>query len=152
MKYEAESVDAYIEQIPEEKKPAFRRLRAVVLGNLPEGFEECISYGGPAYAVPHSIYPKGYHCNPDEPLPFISILSQKNYIGFYHGGIYVYPDLQEWFKNEWEKLDIGRLDMGKSCIRLKKIDNIPYDLLGELCSKITVAQWIAKYEEGRAGR
>lgn len=132
--------------IPEERRAAFQKLREIIRNNLPKGFEECLSYGSPGFAVPHSIYPKGYHCKPEEPLPFISLASQKHYIGFYHMGIYSRPDLLSWFQEEYSKLGIGKLDMGKSCVRLKKLDKIPYKLIGELCTKIEVEEWIATYE------
>jgi uncharacterized protein YdhG (YjbR/CyaY superfamily) len=147
MKYEVRTVDEYLNVIPEERKEAFSRLRLVINESLPEGFKETMSYGMPSFSVPHSIYPAGYHCKPEEPLPFMSIASQKHFIGLYHMGIYAWPDLLEWFKNEWAKLGSGKLDMGKSCIRLKQMDKIPYNLIGELCTKITVQEWIATYED-----
>ena len=147
MTYDVKTVDEYAQAIPEDRKEPFTRLRNVVLDNLPEGFEETMSYNLPSYVVPHSIYPDGYHCRPEEPLPFLSIASQKNFIGFYHMGIYANPELLSWFEEQYASLDIGKLDMGKSCIRLKKMDKIPYDLLGELVSKITVEDWIAAYEQ-----
>lgn len=147
MTYEAKTVDEYIEAIPEERQAAFSRLRAVILENLPEGFEETISYKMPSYVVPLSIFPDGYHCKPETPLPFISIASQKHFIGFYHMGVYSDPELLDWFQAAYADLDIGKLDMGKSCIRLKKPEKIPFDLLGELVSRISAEQWIATYEK-----
>ncbi len=147
MKYEAETVEDYLNAVPEERKEALSKLRKTLLDNLPKGFEELISYGMPSYSVPFSLYPQGYHCNPTIPLPFISFASQKNFIGFYHLGIYSDEEILFWFTEAYQKLNIGRLDMGKSCIRFKKIDRIPYELLGELVSKITVEQWIAIYEK-----
>ena len=146
MRYQAASVDEYVSQIPEERKAAFGRLRSAILENLPEGFEECISYGMPSCPVPLSLYPAGYHCKPDEPLPSISIASQKHFIGYYHMGVYSMPELHEWLRTQWAERDLGKLDMGKSCIRLKKIDAIPFDPFGELSSKVTVEEWIAFYE------
>jgi len=151
MTYDVNSVDEYIEAIPEERRAAFQQLREVIRRNLPEGFEECLSYGAPAFSVPLSIYPAGYHCKPEEPLPFIALASQKHFIGFYHMGIYSRPDLLRWFEEEYSKLGIGKIDMGKSCVRLKKMDKIPYLLIGELCTKITAKEWIAVYE-GRLKR
>ena len=147
MTYHAATVDEYCAAIPEDRREPFGRLRRAVLENLPEGFEETISYRLPSYVVPHSIYPAGYHCKPEEPLPYISIASQKHFIAYYHGGIYSMPELAEWLRGEWARLGMGKLDMGKSCIRLKKIERIPCNLLGELASKITVDEWIAFYEK-----
>jgi hypothetical protein len=146
MTIEAETVKEYIDAIPEERKEAFKKLWTVIKTKIPEGFEECLSYGLPTFGVPHSIYPDGYHCKPDEPLPFISLANQKNYLGFYHSGMYVDEELSNWFKEKYTALNIGKLDMGKSCVRLKKIDKIPYDLIGELCTKISVQEWIKIYE------
>jgi uncharacterized protein YdhG (YjbR/CyaY superfamily) len=146
MTYQATTVDEYVSQIPDDRKGPFGQLRSAILENLPQGFEECMSYSMPSYSVPHSIYPAGYHCKPEEPLPFLSIASQKNFIAYYHMGVYSMPELLQWFQTEWADRGLGKLDMGKSCIRLKKVDSIPFDLLGELASKITVDQWIAGYE------
>ena len=146
MKYEANSVEEYIAQLPEERITPFNKLRKTILDNLPEGFEEGLGYGMPAYFVSFSKYPDGYHCDPKLPLPFINIASQKNFIAFYHMGIYSDPKLLEWFTAEYPKYVKTKLDMGKSCIRFKKVDQIPYELLGELVSKMTADQWIETYE------
>jgi len=146
MKYEATTVEEYIAQLPEERIEPFKKLRKIVLDNIPDGFEEGILYDMPAYFVPHSIYPDGYHCDPKLPLPFINIASQKNFIAFYNMGIYSDPKLLEWFTSEYPKYVKNKLDMGKSCIRLKKMDQIPYQLLGELVAKMSVSEWISNYE------
>lgn len=122
-------------------------LRNVLKENLPEGFTETVSYGMICYAVPHSLYPKGYHCNPDQPLPFISIASQKNFIALYHMGMYASPALLEWFTAEYAARLKGKLDMGKSCVRFKKPEAIPLDLIGELATKMTPSEWIEVYEK-----
>lgn len=147
MQYEATTPDEYIAKIPEERKAPLSKLRQVIKDNLPEGFEEVISYGMISYVVPHSLYPKGYHVDPKMPLPYISIASQKNFIGFYHMGVYSMPSLSEWFVSEYPKYCSTKLDMGKSCVRLKKISEIPYKLIGELVSKLTVKEWIKFYED-----
>jgi len=147
MTYDVKSVDEYRSVIPEDRKPAFSRLRTVILENLPAGFEETISYKMPSYVVPHSIYPDGYHCDPEVPLPFISIASQMHFIGLYHMGIYADPKLLSWFQSAYTDLNIGKLDMGKSCIRMKRLENIPYNLIGELVGKISVESWIETYEK-----
>ena len=136
----------YVDSLPEERKTAIERLRKTLKSNLPKGFEEEMSYGMLGYVVPHSIYPKGYHCKPNLPLPFINVASQKNFIAFYHMGIYVNSELLNWFVLEYSKVVKSKIDMGKSCIRFKKMDEIPYELIGELASKIAVSDWISIYE------
>lgn len=147
MKYDANTVDEYISLLPEERVIPFKKIRETILKNLPNGFEEGMGYGMPAYYVPHSKYPDGYHCDPKLPLPFMNIASQKNFIGFYHMGIYSNPNLLEWFTTEYPKYVKTKLDMGKSCIRLKKMDQIPYTLLGELVAKVSADDWIETYEK-----
>lgn len=140
------SFQEYIERLPEDRREAMIRLRAAIRENLPAGFEESIGTTGIGYAVPHSIYPKGYHCDPKQPLPFIGIASQKNFIAVYHMGIYANSELLDWFTAEYPKHSKTKLDMGKSCIRLKKPDQIPFELLAELSGKMTVQEWIETYE------
>lgn len=146
MQSKATSPEAYISELPEERKEAFTRLRQTILNNLPKGFEETMSYGMISYVVPHSLYPDGYHCDPKQPLPFISIASQKNYIALYHYGLYTNPKLHDWFVTEYPKHSKYKLDMGKSCVRFKKPDAIPFNLLEKLLKKITPQQWIELYE------
>ncbi len=147
MPSKATAVESYINDLPEERKSAFIELRKVILKNLPKGFSEGISYGMIGYFVPHSIYPNGYHCDPKQPLPFLSMASQKNFIALYHMGIYMNPTLMDWFTAEFAKRVKGKLDMGKSCIRFKKMEQIPFDLIGELVSKMSVDEWITCYEK-----
>lgn len=146
MKAEGNSVAEIIENVPADRFEAFKKLHEVIIENLPHGFEAGISYGGLGYVVPHTIYPAGYHCKPTEPLPFAGIASQKHTINFYHMGIYSDPALLEWFVTEYPKHSKQKLDMGKSCIRFKKFDQIPYKLIGELMTKISVEKWINIYE------
>ena len=146
MQYEAKSVTEYLEQIPENRKPIIEKIRAKINDNLPKGFEEGMNYKMIGYYVPHSIYPDGYHCDPKLPLPFMNIASQKNSINLYHMGIYANKELLDWFVREYPKHCKTKLDMGKSCIRFKKMDQIPYDLIGELASKMTSEEWISIYE------
>ena len=146
MKYEATTPGEYISQLPEERREAFSKLRKVILEHLPEGFEETMIYGMIGYVVPHSIYPDGYHVDPKLPLPFINLGSQKNFIALYHMGMYTNDELLNWFKAEYANHSKTKLDMGKSCIRLKKTDAIPYALIGELVSKMQVQEWIDTYE------
>lgn len=146
MKYKAATPEDYVAQLPEDRKEVIEKLRRVILKNLPDGFEEGINYGMIGYYVPHSIYPDGYHCTPELPLPFMNIASQKNSVNVYHSGIYADKDLYDWFVDEYSKYSKRKLDMGKSCIRFKKLDEIPYKLIGELCKKLSVKQWIKMYE------
>jgi uncharacterized protein YdhG (YjbR/CyaY superfamily) len=141
------TVDGYISQVPEDRKEGINTLRKTILKNLPTGFEECISYGMVGYVVPHSIYPSGYHCDPKLPLPFMAFANQKNFISFYHMGIYADPSLMDWFTTEFGKRSKAKLDMGKSCIRFKKVEGIPFDLIGELVAKTSVNDWIGTYEK-----
>ncbi len=146
MKTTASSPDEYISQLPAERKDAILQLRKEILKNLPKGFEERMSYGMIGYVVPHSLYPKGYHCDPKLPLPFANIANQKNFIAIYHMGIYADPKLLNWFITEYPKHTEAKLDMGKSCIRFKKPEQIPFKLFGELIRKMTVKEWIEKFE------
>ena len=146
MQYKAHSPEDYINQVPEERQNALKKLRKTIKEHLPNGFEEGIKYGMIGYFVPHSIYPNGYHCSPKEPLPFMSFASQKNSINLYHSGIYAKPQLHDWFVSEFPKHSKRKLDMGKSCIRFKKTEDIPFDLIAELCAKLTVKEWIDIYE------
>lgn len=135
-----------IAPLPADREQAIRKLRNVIVENLPEGFEETMSNGMVAFVVPHSMYPAGYHCNPKLPLPFLSIASQKNFIAVYHMGIYADPELLQWFQEEYPKHSKSKLDMGKSCIRLKKPEQIPFSLIGELATKMSPQDWIKLYE------
>jgi uncharacterized protein YdhG (YjbR/CyaY superfamily) len=146
MQSKAINVKEYLEEIPEERKQAFVKLRQTIVTTIPKGFVEQISYGMIGYIVPHSIYPNGYHCDSKLPLPFVNIASQKNFIAVYHMGIYAKPELLQWFVNEYPKHSIQKLDMGKSCIRFKKFDHIPFDLIAALMQKMSVADWINCYE------
>jgi len=141
------TVPAYLDALDDDRKRAMKELRRVLKKNLPKGFKETISYKMPGYVVPHSKYPDGYHCDPKLPLPFLSIASQKNFIALYHMGIYADPKLLAWFKAEWPKHSKTKLDMGKSCMRFKKVGEIPYDLIGQLATKMTPDDWIALYEK-----
>jgi len=147
VKHEAASPEEYISQLPEERKDSVVKLRKTVKDNLPAGFQEVLSYGMIGYVVPHSIYPSGYHVDPKMPVPFISIASQKNHIALYHMGLYIFPEFLTWFKDEYPKHIKTKLDMAKSCIRFKRMDEIPYELIAQLCRKISMEDYLKKYEE-----
>lgn len=146
MQSDCKTPQEYVDSLPNERKLAVEKLRKIIKLNLPEGFQEEMSYGMLGYVVPHSIYPKGYHCKPNLPLPCMNIASQKNFIALYHMGIYANPELLNWFIAEYSKRIKTKIDMGKSCIRFKKMEDIPYELIGELVSKMTVLEWISIYE------
>jgi hypothetical protein len=145
MQSKAKTPDEYIKSLPDVRKKAVSDLRKIILKNLPVGFKEVMAYGMIGWVVPHTLYPKGYHVNPKLPLGFINLASQKNYISLYHMGLYDGP-LLEWFRKEWEKVSKKKLDMGKCCIRFKKPEDIPMELIGELASKMTAKKWIEIYE------
>lgn len=146
MQYKAISPEDYISQIPKERQEAMKKLRKVIKDNLPKGFEEGMNYNMIGYYVPHSIYPNGYHCDTKLPLPFTNIASQKNFMALYHMGMYVKKEILDWFTSEYPKHCKYKLDMGKSCVRFKKIEDIPYDLIGQLTAKMSVDEWIQVYE------
>lgn len=146
MTSQAKTPEEYLSQLPEGRKEAITKLRQLLLENMPTGFEEVISYGMLAYVVPFSTYPSGYHCNPKQPLPFLSLANQKNHIALYHMGLYANPELLSWFTAEYTKHSTQKLDMGKSCIRFKKPEHIPYTLLKELVQQVTPQQWVNQYE------
>lgn len=152
MQSKAATPQEYLESLPEERREAMNELRKVILANLPKGFKEGMSYGMLGYCVPHTIYPAGYHCDPKQPLPFMSIASQKNFIAIYHMGVYADPKLLKWFTGEFAKHSKNKLDMGKSCLRFKKPEQIPFKLIGELASKVTPQQWIDIYESAFKNR
>ncbi len=147
MQSKATSPEQYINELPDDRKEVIKKLRNTILGNIPSGFEEQMGYGMLGYVVPHSIYPDGYHCSPELPLPFMNLASQKNFVALYHAGIYASQELLDWFVSEYPKYVKTKLDMGKSCIRFKKMETIPYQLIGELCTKMSVDDWIALYEK-----
>ena len=142
----AATPEQYLKELPAERKESVKKLRDVVIKNLLTGFKEMMNYGMLGYVLPHETYPAGYHCDPKLPLPFANIASQKSFIALYHMGIYGSPQLLTWFIKEYPKHSTSKPDMGKSCIRFKKPEQIPYKLIGELMKKITVEEWISLYE------
>ncbi len=149
MKIDASTPEEYLRQLPDDRKVALQKIREQILSHLPSGFQETINYGMIGYVVPHSLYPAGYHVDPALPLPFLNLASQKQYIALYHMGIYLRRDLLEWFRSEYQLRTQSKPDIGKSCIRFRHPNKIPYNLIGELCSKITPEDWIALYESAR---
>ena len=147
MQIPADSIEDYLSKVPEERKEAFTKLFETISKNLPKGFQTNLSYGMIGWSVPLETFPAGYHCSPGTPLPFINLASQKNFIALYHMGIYANPELLNWFVEEYPKHSKRKLDMGKSCIRFKKPDEIPFDLIAELCKKMSPKDWISIYEK-----
>lgn len=147
MQIPADSIQDYLSKVPEERKEAFTKLFETISKNLPKGFQTNLSYGMIGWSVPLETFPAGYHCSPGTPLPFINLASQKNFIALYHMGIYANDELLNWFVEEYPKHSKQKLDMGKSCIRFKKPDEIPFDLIAELCKKMSPKDWISIYEK-----
>lgn len=131
--------------MPAERRAAIEAVRQVILKNLPAGYEEGMQYGMIGYYVPHRLYPTGYHCNPKEPLPYINLASQKNHMAIYMFCLYTDAEQEAWFRGEWAKTG-KKLDMGKSCLRFKKIDDLPLPLIGKAVKRATVKKFIAHYE------
>jgi uncharacterized protein YdhG (YjbR/CyaY superfamily) len=142
----ASTVADYLEQLPADRRPWVERLLQTLRTHLPPGFTETISYGMPAFVVGHERYPAGYHCDPKLPLPFISIGSQKAAVTIYHMGLYADGDLLRWFEKRWVESGAGKLDMGKSCVRFKKPEQVPWGLLEDLAGRMTPDDWVSTYE------
>lgn len=147
MQSKAISPSDYLKELPEDRREIIQKIQKVILDNMPMGFKEVMQYGMLCYVVPHEIYPKGYHCKPTDPLPFFAMASQKNAISIYHMGLYADKNTYDWFVSEYPKHCKSKLDMGKSCIRFKKMDQIPFELIGELMTKFSAQQWIDLYEK-----
>lgn len=146
MKTTVNSFENFLEHVPDERKEAFSKLYNAIKENIPEGFEESFVGGMIHFEVPHSLYPKGYHCDPNKKLPFLSLASQKNAITLYHFAMYCYKPLLDWFVLEYPNHSKTKLDMGKSCIRFKKPEHIPFSLITTLANQMSVQEWIDAYE------
>lgn len=145
MKSNSKTINDYIQSIPKNRKTLFLKLWETIKNNIPEGFEERLSFGMPGFVVPESIFPDGYHCNKNEPLPFLSLANHKNYISLYHMGLYMDDKLFQWFVNEYSKISKKKLGIGKSCIRFTDERDIPFDLIEELMKKMDVHTYIKLY-------
>jgi len=145
------STEEYLANVPEDRKEVFEKMRSIILKSLPNGFEECLIYNMLGWVVPYSIYPNGYHCNPKTPLPFLNLANRKNFIALYHMGLYANKELFDWFVEEYPKHAKYKLDMGKSCIRFKRLDDIPFDLIEQLLQKMTPQDWVNLYEKNIKG-
>ncbi len=147
MPSKAVTPNEYLDSLPEDRKKTVADLRKVILKNLPKGFEEVMNYGMIGYVVPHKLYPSGYHCDPKLPLPFMGLASQKNAVSVYHMGLYTDKKLLAWFVKAYADQVPSKLDMGKSCLRFKKPEQIPLKLIGALAAKMSVSDWIGIYEK-----
>lgn len=145
MESKAKTVAQYLRELPADRREALGAVRATILKNLPKGYEEAMQSGAIGYFVPHSIYPPGYHCNPEQPLPFGGLASQKNHMGIYLMCIYSDPEHEAWFRAAWKKTG-KKLDMGKSCVRFKKLEDVPLEVVGEAVRRVPVKKFIACYE------
>jgi hypothetical protein len=151
MQSKAKTVQEYLDQLPDHRREAISAVRDVMLKNLPKGFEEGMQYGMIGYFVPHSVYPDGYHCNPKEPLPYASLAAQKNYMSIYLMCIYGDEAHRDWFVEAWNKTG-KKLDMGKSCVRFKKLEDVPLKVVGQAMKRVTVKKFIDFYEHATKGR
>jgi len=146
MQSQASTPQQYLDALPEDRKVPVEKLRQQILNNLPVGVKEAMNYGMLGYVIPHAVYPDGYHCDPKLPLPFMNLASQKNFVAVYSMVLYAKPDLMDWFVSEYAKQCKYKIDMGKSCIRFKKMNDIPFELIGELTAKVDAEEWIGIYE------
>jgi hypothetical protein len=146
MQSSAKTVTQYLKELPADRREAISAIRGAILANLPKGYEECMSYGMIGYVVPHSIYPKGYQCNPKLPLPFVNLASQKNHMAFYLMCCYCDPDLKAWFEKAWKAAG-KKFDMGGGCVRFKKLEDVPLDVIGQLVARFPVDLYIRRIEE-----
>jgi len=141
----ADNVKEFIDNLPDDRKKAVSELRKTINKHLPKGFNEGIGYNMLAWSVPHSMFPAGYHCDPSKPLMLMCLSATKGGISLHHMGLYGSTPLMNWFKSEWPKYSSKKLDMGKACIRFKRFEDVPLDLIGELATKLTPRQWVEQY-------
>jgi Domain of unknown function (DU1801) len=146
MKSAARTVSEYLRELPEDRKAVVTAVRNVILANLPEGYEECIQCGMIAYVVPHRLYPAGYHCNPEQPLQYAALGSQKNYLTLHLMTVYGDPATAEWLRQAFQAAG-KKLDMGKACIRFKKLEDLPLDVIGQVIARVPVKAYVARIEQ-----
>jgi Domain of unknown function (DU1801) len=147
MQSKATTVDEYLAELPEDRRTAIEAVRKVILKNLDKDYEEGMLYGMIGYYVPHRIYPKGYHCDPKQPLPFANLASQKNHMALYLMCVYGESELARWFRDAWAKTG-KKLDMGKSCVRFKKVENLALDVIGEAIKRMPAKKYFEHCEAG----
>jgi hypothetical protein len=151
MQSTAATVEEYLAELPEDRRAAMSAVRAVILANLPEGYAETMQYGMIGYVVPHSIYPPGYHCDPKQALPYAHLGSQKNYMSLYLMGVYMHEETSTWFREAWAATG-KKLDMGKSCVRFKKAEDLPLEVIGQVIARIPAERYITGMEAVLAQR
>lgn len=149
MKSDATTVEAYLETLPTDRRAAIEAVRKVILENLDEGYEEGMQYGMIGYYVPHRVYPAGYHCDPKQPLPFATLGSQKGYMSVYLMCVYGHGATRSWFVDAWKKAG-KKLDMGRSCVRFKKLEDLALDVIGEAIRRVPARKYIEFVESARA--
>lgn len=156
MQSTASSVPEYLASLPDDRRAIIETVRAVILANLDGGYSEAMQYGMIGYAVPHTVFPAGYHCDPAQPLPFAALASQKNYVSLYLMGLYVSDsngqetDEVSWFRQAWADAGKKKLDMGKSCVRFKKLEEVALDVIGEAIRRMPASLYIERYRAGLA--
>jgi hypothetical protein len=139
-------VDEYLASLPQDRRLVISEVRKVILSNLPEGYAECIQYGMIAYVVPHSLYPAGYHCDPSKPLQYAALASQKNHMALYFMTVYGDPTTEQWFRKAYAAAG-KKLDMGKSCVRFKRLDDLPLEVIGQVIARVPVKAYIDRVEQ-----
>jgi Domain of unknown function (DU1801) len=146
MKSSATTVEEYLQGLPAERRMAINAVRKVILANLPKGYVECMSYGMIGYVVPHRLYPAGYHCDPKLPLPYANLGSQKNHMVLHLMTVYFHPTTGQWFRKAWQAAG-KKLDMGKCCVRFKKLEDVPLEVIGQIIARVPVKDYIARVEK-----
>jgi hypothetical protein len=146
MQSKATTVEQYLSGLSAERRGALEAVRRVLLANLDKDYEEGMQYGMIGYYVPHHVFPPGYHCDPKQPLPFAGLASQKNHMSLYLMCVYGDSPLAEWFRESWAKTG-KKLDMGKSCVRFKKVEDLALDVVGEAIRRVPVSKYLKQYEQ-----
>jgi hypothetical protein len=147
----ARTVDEYVAALPEDRRSVIDAVRKVILSHLPEGYVESIQSGMIAYVVPHDLYPPGYHCDPHQPVQYAALASQKNYFALYFMTLYGDAETEQWFRKAFQEAG-KKLDMGKSCVRFKKLEDLPLSVIGQLVARVPVQKYITRIETLRSDR
>lgn len=151
----ASSVEQYLAELTDDRRELVGAVRDVVNGHLPDGYQEAMQYGMIGWSVPHALYPAGYHTDPKQPLPFAALASQKSKVSLYLMALYIGADVAAespdvtWFQEAWRATG-KKLDMGKSCVRFSRLDQVPLEVVGQAIARIPVQDYIARYEASRA--